>query len=199
MADGADGAGGSGGRSGAGTSATTGCLRRLRIDRHAARGGFFIRYPVEGEILEALDEGRLRIGEGTLLEPGCWLTLAPEAEIEIGAGCFLNRDTMIAAQSEVTIGDHTMFANGCFVGDAEHRFDDPELPITWQGFTSKGPVEIGANCWFGVNCAVTSGVTVGERCVIGANSVVNRDLPERHDLRRAPRRSRSARSTSPIR
>ena len=61
----------------------------------------------------------------------------------------------------MTIGDHTMFANGCFIGDAEHRFDDPELPVTWQGFTSKGPVEIGANCWFGVNCAVTSGVTRG--------------------------------------
>src|ERR1700749_250279 len=94
--------------------------RRLRLDRHAARGGFFVRYPVEGEILEALDEGRLRIGEGTLLEPGCWLTLAPEAEIEIGAGCFLNRATMIAAQTKVTIGDHTMFATGCFVGDADH-------------------------------------------------------------------------------
>ncbi len=38
-----------------------------------------IRHPVEGELLEALDEGRLRIGKGTLLEPGCWLTLAPEA------------------------------------------------------------------------------------------------------------------------
>lgn len=151
-------------------------LRRWRIDRHAARGGFFVRYPVEGELLEALDEGRLRIGEGTLLEPGCWLTLAPEAEIEIGAGCFLNRNTMIAAHGRVTIGDHTMFANGCFVGDAEHRYDDPTVPITWQGFTSKGPVEIGANCWFGVNCVVTSGVTVGERCVIGANSVLTADL-----------------------
>lgn len=151
--------------------------RRRRIDRHAARGGFFVRYPVEGEVLEALDEGRLTIGEGTLLEPGCWLTLAPEARIEIGAGCFLNRNTMIAAHGRVSIGDHTMLANGCFVGDADHRFDDPEQPITHQGFTSKGPVEIGANCWFGVNCAVTSGVTIGERCVIGANSVVNGDLP----------------------
>jgi acetyltransferase-like isoleucine patch superfamily enzyme len=151
--------------------------RRWRIDRHAARGGFFIRHPVEGELLEALDEGRLRIGAGTLLEPGCWLTLAPEAEIEIGEGCFLNRNTMIAAQGRVSIGDHTMFANGCFVGDAEHRYDDPEKPITWQGFTSKGPVVIGSNCWFGVNCAVTSGVKIGERCVIGANSVVTRDLP----------------------
>jgi acetyltransferase-like isoleucine patch superfamily enzyme len=153
-------------------------LRRWRINRHAARGGFFIRFPVEGEVLEALDEGRLRIGAGTLLEPGCWLTLGPGAEIEIGEGCFLNRNTMIAAQGRVAIGDHTMLANGCFVGDAEHRFDDPEKPVTWQGFSSKGPVEIGSNCWFGVNCAVTSGVRIGERCVIGANSVVNRDLPD---------------------
>jgi acetyltransferase-like isoleucine patch superfamily enzyme len=152
-------------------------LRRRQIDRHAARGGFFIRYPVEGEVLEALADGRLTIGEGTLLEPGCWLTLGPDARIEIGAGCFLNRGTMIAAQERVTIGDHTMFANGCFIGDASHRFDDLERPITEQGFSSKGPVEIGDNCWFGVNCAVTTGVTVGERCVIGANSVVNRDLP----------------------
>lgn len=152
-------------------------LRRWRLDRHAARGGFFIRYPVEGEVLEALDEGRLRIGEGTLLEPGCWLTLAPGAQIEIGEGCFLNRGTMLAAQERIEIGDHTMFANGCFVGDADHRFDDPDTPVTWQGFASKGPVRIGPDCWFGVNCVVTSGVTIGERCVIGANSVVTRDLP----------------------
>ena len=151
--------------------------RRLRIDRHAARGGFFVRYPVEGEILEALDEGRLRIGEGTLLEPGCWLTLAPEAEIEIGEGCFLNRGTMIAAQGKVTIGDHTMFANNCFVGDSDHRYDDPAKPVTWQGFEPQGPVRIGSNCWFGVNCVVTGGVEIGERAVIGSNSVVTRDIP----------------------
>jgi acetyltransferase-like isoleucine patch superfamily enzyme len=161
-------------------------LRRWRINRHMSRAGAFIRFPIEGEVLEALDEGRLRIGEGTLLEPGCWLTLAAEARIEIGRDCFLNRGVMLAAMELIEIGDHVMFANGCFVGDAEHRFDDPELPVTWQGFTSKGPVEIGANCWFGVNCAVTSGVTVGERCVIGANSVVNRDLPARTICAGAP-------------
>jgi acetyltransferase-like isoleucine patch superfamily enzyme len=151
--------------------------RRWRLARHAARGGFFVRRPVEGELLEAFDEGRLRIGEGTLLEPGCWLTLAPQATIEIGAGCFLNRNTMLAALERIEIGDHTMFANGCFVGDAEHRFDDPEVPVTWQGFVGKGPVRIGANCWLGVNVAVMGGVTIGERCVVGANSVVTRDLP----------------------
>ena len=151
--------------------------RRRRIDRHAADGGFYIRYPVEGEVLEALDSGRLKIGEGTLLEPGCWLTLAPLARIAIGQGCFLNRGTMLAALEGVVIGDHVMFANNCFVGDSDHRYDDPDKPVTWQGFMPRGPVRIGSNCWFGVNCVVTGGVKIGDRCVIGANSVVTKDMP----------------------
>jgi acetyltransferase-like isoleucine patch superfamily enzyme len=38
-------------------------------------------------------------------------------------------------------------------------------------------VRIGDNCWFGTNCVVTGGVTIGERTVVGANSVVTQDLP----------------------
>src|SRR3954451_4562854 len=70
-----------------------------------------------------------------------------------------------------------MLANGCFVTDANHRFDDPARPVPWQGFTSKGPTRIGDNVWCGANVVVTSGVTIGDRCVIGANSVVTTDLP----------------------
>ena len=152
-------------------------LNRIRIDREMVRIGAYIRHPVEGEVLEGLRSGRLRIGQGTLLEPGCWITMSAEARIVIGEGCFLNRETMIAAQEEISIGDHVMFANGCFVGDASHRFDDPDLPVTWQGFRPDGPVRIGSNCWFGVHTVVTGGVTIGDRCVVGANSVVTRDLP----------------------
>jgi acetyltransferase-like isoleucine patch superfamily enzyme len=162
--------------------------RRLRIDRHMARAGAYIRHPVEGEVLEALDEGRLSVGEGTLLEPGCWITMSPRARISIGAGCFLNRNTMLAALERIEIGDHVMFANNCFVGDAEHRYDDPDLPVTWQGFEPRGPVRIGDNCWFGVGCVVTGGVEIGERCVIGANAVVTRDLPARVVAAGAPAR-----------
>ena len=38
-------------------------------------------------------------------------------------------------------------------------------------------MRIGANCWFGVNCVVTGGVEIGDRCVVGANSVVTTDIP----------------------
>jgi acetyltransferase-like isoleucine patch superfamily enzyme len=153
--------------------------RRWRINRHMARAGAYARFPIEGEVLEALDSGRLVVGEGTLFEPGCWLTLSPEARIEIGQGCFLNRGTMLAALERIEIGDHVMFANNCFVGDSDHAYDDPDMPITWQGFVARGPVKIGSNCWFGVNCVVTGGVEIGERCVIGSNSVVTGDLPPR--------------------
>jgi acetyltransferase-like isoleucine patch superfamily enzyme len=151
--------------------------RRWRINRHMARAGAYMRHPVEGEVLEALDEGRLTVGEGTLFEPGCWLTLAPEARISIGRDCFLNRGTMLAALERIEIGDHVMFANHCFVGDSDHRHDDPERPVTVQGFVPRGPVIIGSNVWFGVNCVVTGGVEIGERAVIGANSVVTQDIP----------------------
>jgi acetyltransferase-like isoleucine patch superfamily enzyme len=154
-----------------------GPLRRWRINRHMARRGAYIRHPIDGEVLEALDDGRLEVGEGTLFEPGCWLTLDPKARIRIGAGCFLNQGVMLAAIELVEIGDNVMFANNCFVGDADHRYDDPTTPVTWQGFVARGPVRIGSNCWFGVNCVVTGGVTIGDRCVIGANSVVTSDLP----------------------
>ena len=137
----------------------------------------FVRWPVQGNVLEALREGRLELGPGVLLEPGVWITAPGSARVRIGAGSFLNKGVMVAAQELVEIGEHCMLANGCFVSDADHRFDDPQRPITWQGFTSKGPTRIGSNCWLGANVVVTSGVTIGERCVIGANSVVTRDVP----------------------
>ena len=152
-------------------------LRRLRIHRHAMRSGAFIRFPVQGNVLESLDSGQLRLGTGTLLEPQCWITIAEGAQVSVGEGCFLNIGTMIAAQEEVTIGDHVMFANGCFISDAAHAYDRDDIPVTWQGFTSKGPTRIGSNCWFGVNCVINTGVTIGDHCVIGANSVVTKDIP----------------------
>jgi acetyltransferase-like isoleucine patch superfamily enzyme len=150
---------------------------RARIHLHFARRRAFCRWPVSGNVLEAFDGGRLDVGEGTLFEPGVWVTVADEGRVRIGEGSFLNRNVMVASHELVEIGDHCMFANGCFITDANHRYDDPDKPVTWQGFSSKGPTRIGDNVWCGANVVVTSGVTIGERCVIGANSVVTTDIP----------------------
>jgi acetyltransferase-like isoleucine patch superfamily enzyme len=149
---------------------------RARIHWELMRREAFVRWPVHGNVLEALREGRLEIGKETLLEPDVWITAPGQARVRIGVGSFLNMGVMIAAERLVEIGDHCMLANGCFVTDSSHRYDDPERPVPWQGFTTKGPTKIGDNCWLGANVVVTSGVNIGERCVIGANSVVTRDV-----------------------
>ncbi len=150
---------------------------RAALHVELARRDAFARMPLHGNALEALREGRLEVGQQTLFEPGVWITMPGDARVRIGRGCFFNLGVMVAAQHLVEIGDHCMFANGSFVTDANHRFDDPEVPITWQGFTSKGPTRIGDNVWCGANVVVTSGVTIGRRSVIGANSVVTTDIP----------------------
>jgi acetyltransferase-like isoleucine patch superfamily enzyme len=148
-----------------------------RIHWHLMRREAYARWPLHGDVLEALDEGRLEVGANVLFEPHVWLTAPAPGRIRIGEGTFLNVGVMVAAVDLVEIGAHCMLATGCFVTDASHRFDDPDTPVPWQGFTSKGPTRIGDNCWLGANVVVTSGVTIGERCVIGANSVVTQDVP----------------------
>ena len=137
----------------------------------------FVRWPVHGNVLEMLRQGRLEVGPQALLEPHVWLTGPGSARIRIGGGTFLNIGVMVAALELVEIGQHCMFANGCFVTDSNHRFDDPERPVPWQGFTTRGPTRVEDNVWCGANVVVTSGVTIGERSVIGANSVVTADIP----------------------
>ena len=148
-----------------------------RIHWHLMRREAYARWPLHGDVLEALDDGRLEVGANALFEPHVWLTAPAPGRIRIGEGTFLNLGVMVAAVELVEIGAHCMLANGCFVTDASHRFDDPDTPVPWQGFTSKGPTRIGDNCWLGTNVVVTSGVTISERCVIGANSVVTQDIP----------------------
>jgi acetyltransferase-like isoleucine patch superfamily enzyme len=161
---------------------------RALIHREFARRRAFCRWPVHGNVLEAFREGRLEVGEHTLFEPGVWITAPGSARVRIGDGTFLNLNVMLAAVELVEIGSHCMFANGCFVTDGNHRFDDLAQPVTWQGFTSKGPTRIGDNVWCGANVVVTSGVTIGERAVVGANSVVTTDVAAHSIVAGAPAR-----------
>jgi acetyltransferase-like isoleucine patch superfamily enzyme len=169
---------------------------RAQIHWELMRRGAFARWPLQGNVLEALREGRLEVGEGVLFEPNVWITAPGRARVRIGAGTFLNQGVMVASHELVEIGEHCMLANGCFVSDAAHRYDDPDRPVPWQGFTSKGPTQIGANCWLGAHVVVTSGVSIGERCVVGAGSVVTHDIPPFSIAAGAPARVLKASSTA---
>ena len=126
-------------RSGAGMSAARCRGTGRAVHWEFMRREAFVRWPVQGNVLEALREGRLELGPGVLLEPGVWITAPGSARVRIGAGSFLNIGVMVAAQELVEIGEHCMLANGCFVSDADHRFDDPQRPDHLAGLHQQGP------------------------------------------------------------
>lgn len=141
------------------------------------RRGVYVRRPFNGNAYQMLRQGRLEIGRGTVLESGVTLQ-STSGKIRLGKRVYLSRGVTVGAVGLVEIGDFALVAPGCYITDAGHRFDDPVLPVPDQGMQSKGPTILEDNVWLGANVVVTSGVRIGRRSVIGANSVVTRDIPE---------------------
>ena len=95
--------------------------------------------------------------------------------IEAGMGVFMNYGCTILDCAKVTIGANTLLAPGVQIYTAHHPVD-PEERLTGREFATS--VTIGANCWLGGAVIVCPGVTIGDNVVVGAGSVVTKDLPD---------------------
>ena len=159
---------------------------RARIHWELAEREAFARWPIHGNVLEALRDGRLEVGAGTLFEPNVWITAPAPARVRIGEGTFLNIGVMVAVGGARRDRQPLHARQRLLRHRRQPPLRRPRPAGHWQGFTSKGPTRIGDNVWCGANVVVTSGVTIGERCVIGANSVVTTDVPPRSIAAGAP-------------
>lgn len=151
--------------------------RRWRLTAELLSRGVYLRQPLEGNMLQLLDSGRLTIGSRVCLESGVRIWGAPDATIAIGQCAELRRNVGVGAQHRIEIGAHTLIAQGSYITDSDHVFADPDTPLAAQGMRVKGPTVIEDNVWIGANVVVTSGVRIGRGSVIGAGSVVTRDIP----------------------
>lgn len=97
--------------------------------------------------------------------------------IELGDGVFLNRDVMLDDRAAITIGDHAMIAAGVVIETHSHAYDDFSVPLP-HGGRIPAPVRIGSNTLLGYKVAVMAGVSIGNRCIVAANSVVTKDVPD---------------------
>ncbi|WP_157670453.1 sugar O-acetyltransferase [Chitinibacter sp. GC72] len=94
--------------------------------------------------------------------------------ISIGRKAFINVNVEIAAAAPISIGHHTLISPNVQIQTATHPVDPTERQ-QWA-FWAK-PITIGANVWIGANAIICPGVTIGDHSVIGAGSVVSRDIP----------------------
>lgn len=99
-----------------------------------------------------------------------------DGEIHIGEGTIIEPRVHIAAATKLTIGRHVLFASNVFVTDHDHGFLDPNLPVSHQPLIV-APTRVEDWAWLGENAVILKGVTIGRGAVIGANSVVTRDIP----------------------
>ena len=106
--------------------------------------------------------------------------------IHVGRCVYANFNFTVLDTCPVTIGDNVYFGPNCSLYTPMHPFlpNERNLYMHENGYLTDReygkPIVIGSNCWFGGNVTVIGGVHVGEGCVIGAGSVVTRDLPPNH-------------------
>ena len=89
---------------------------------------------------------------------------------DLGIDCKIN--------GEVHIGDHSFMGPDVVIYSNNHAFERTDIPIMYQGCSPIEPVWIGNDVWIGTRVIILPGVHIGDHCVIGAGSVVTRDVPD---------------------
>ena len=142
-------------------------LCRWRFDQAGPGGSLAGDVRISGSVC-------VRLAERVALRRGVFL--GGHGEISIGAGTALNEGCIVTALERVEIGANCMLAPRVYILDVDHVFERTDIPIAEQGY-EVAPVVIGDDVWIGTQAVICKGVSIGHGAVIGANSVVTRDIP----------------------
>ena len=130
--------------------------------------------PTESDKREALlKELFADLGEGCFIEPPLHANWGGH-HVHFGKNVYANFNLMLVDDTHIYIGDHTMIGPNVVIATGGH----PLLPeLRQKGYQYNAPVHIGKNCWIGAGAIIVPGITIGDHSVIGAGSVVTKDIP----------------------
>jgi carbonic anhydrase/acetyltransferase-like protein (isoleucine patch superfamily) len=123
-----------------------------------------------------------KFGDGAEFRPGAYAICC--SKISIGNRVVIRPGTMLFADPRengmgIIVEDDVLIGSGVHLYCANHRYDNPDMPIIDQGHYASKQIVLKRGCWIGANAIILSGVTIGYNAVIGAGSVVTRDIPDR--------------------
>ena len=130
----------------------------------------------------------LRLGQTALRRLcGKWMLASCGRQVNIEHGAYFSYKVSLDDYSGIgvnakiygkcTIGSHVMMGEDCTIITRNHRFDRTDIPMMEQGFSEEQPVTIGSDVWIGDRVTILPGVTIGDGAIIGAASVVTKDIP----------------------
>jgi acetyltransferase-like isoleucine patch superfamily enzyme len=128
-----------------------------------------------GFSIHAPSGGTLIVGPDVEFRRNFRLELATsKARVVIGAGCYLTYDVIIACSTTIEIGERCGIGLCCSVYDGSHHYRDLSKPFREQGYNFR-PIRIEDDVQIHSLCTIVN--NIGERAVIGANSVVTKEIP----------------------
>ena len=136
----------------------------------------------DGAVLDAKGSSNagIVIGADTIISRNVVLS-CKNGDIEIGDHCTVGINTLVHAMqgSNVEIGDDVLIGAFCyFIGSGPYATDDLKLPFKEQGMLAQGGIQVASNVWFGSNVQILDGVTISTGSIIGASTVVNKNIED---------------------
>lgn len=137
-------------------------------------------------------EGSVYIGKGCSLKGkkniqlATDVTIRPSVQIwtgggtvKIGKGTEIGERCRISIANSLEIGEKALLSPNVYITDCDHEYRNIDVPVIDQGIVQKGQkVSIGGGSYIGINAVIVGNVKIGKHCVIGANSVVTKDVPD---------------------
>jgi acetyltransferase-like isoleucine patch superfamily enzyme len=115
--------------------------------------------------------------------------------IDVGRNVFLGCGVEFNIKHQIIVGDMALIGSGCRFIDHEHAFES-SAPIREQGCPAAA-IELGPDCWLGVNVVVRTGVRIGAGAIVGAGAVVTKSIPPREIWAGVPARRIGFRESAP--
>ncbi|MGL2988124.1 acyltransferase [Flavobacterium sp. RSSA_27] len=134
------------------------------------------------ELLRVDGRENISIEKGVIIQKMTWIAAVPltnesSCHLSIGEGSIIGNFNHIYATGEIFIGKNVLTADKVYISDNLHQYENINEPIMYQGIKQLPHLVIGDGSWIGENVCII-GASIGKNSVVGANSVVTKDIPD---------------------
>lgn len=124
----------------------------------------------------------IQMGANSFIKDNAYIIVLPltgenECKLIIGNNCRIQFNAHIVSTKSVVIGNNCSIGSNTYIADNTHNYEDITIAPKDQPIKQLNEVSIGDDTWIGKNVCIM-GCKIGKHCVIGANSIVNRDIPD---------------------
>lgn len=139
-------------------------------------GGNYIGFDVK-----FVNRGTVTLGRSVIIRPSTRVYAGnSQSLVSFGNGTEIGEHSTISSNNSIVFGNNVLTGPHIFIADHNHAYENPLLPVSKQGVkcNTTDEVVIGDGSWLGTNVVIVGNVHIGKHCVIGANSVVTKDIPD---------------------